>query len=173
MPNPGPVETVDAIQGTSFVVVESAMGPFERHKLDLAQYKILVMRQDDATLVAFTDKDGNPASRRSIGVREGSGEELSPKLLEALLSDKDKKVLDAIQGAHFAAIKAAVKVFRRRIPNLAPYKIEVVREGSSLVVIFTDKEGNSDDRGNPGTRPGFEVEIDSRDMSVLRSNFVR
>ena len=90
-----------------------------------------------------------------------------------MLNTGSIKVLDTIQGSSYLAIQAAMGVFQRHNPDLALYKIEVVRDGDPLVVIFTDKDRPSGARGNIGARPGFEVEMDARDLHVRRSNFIR
>jgi len=81
-------------------------------------------------------------------------------------------MLDRIQGSSFLATQAVVVVFQRHNPDLTQYKIEVVREGDSGVVIFADKNRPEGTRGSVG-KPGFEVELNAGDLRVLRSNFVR
>jgi hypothetical protein len=94
-------------------------------------------------------------------------------VVAAMASTGSIVTYDTILGSHFRAVEQAVKVFTSRNLDLNFYKITVVREGSSLVVIFTDKDAAMGGRGSPGTRPGFEVELDEKDLRVLRANFIR
>src|SRR5436189_44491 len=82
------------------------------------------------------------------------------------------QVLDTIQGSSFLAIQTVMGIFQKHNPDLTHYKIEVVREGNSEVVIFADKDRPEGTRGSVG-KPGFEVELSAGDLRVLRSNFVR
>ena len=82
-------------------------------------------------------------------------------------------VLDTIQGSSVLVIQATMEVLQRHNLDLTQYKIDVVREGNSVVVIFTDKDRQVGTRGNLSARPGFEVELNAHDLHVLRSNFVR
>ena len=112
--------------------------------------------------------------RKSIGVRVGAGVEMNSRDLNALITNRDHlKVIDTLQGASFQPIQVAVTVFQQRNLDLQHYNITLLRDGNSLVVIFTDKDGKPDVLGNPGPRLGFEVKLDGHDMRVLRSNFIR
>ena len=82
------------------------------------------------------------------------------------------QMLDRIQGSSFLAIQAAMGIFQQHNPDLAQYKVEVVGEGDSVVVIFADKDRPDGTRGSVG-KSGFEVELNAGDLRVLRSNFVR
>ena len=124
--------------------------------------------------VIFTAKNGSGAAPKNFGVRSGSEVEMDARDLSVFLSRMDKiKALETIQGSSFLAIQAALGVFQRHHPDLAHYKIEVVSERDSVVVIFTDKERPEGTRGSLGVRPGFEVEMSAKDLRVLRSNFIR
>jgi hypothetical protein len=83
------------------------------------------------------------------------------------------KELDIIQGSSFLAIQAALAAFQHRNPDLAHYKITVVSERESVVVIFADKDRQTGTRGSSSPWPGFEVEMSAKDLRVLRSSFIR
>jgi hypothetical protein len=66
-------------------------------------------------------------------------------------------VLDRIQGSSFLAIQAAIGIFQRHNPDLAQHKVEVVRDGACIVVLFAGKDrpegivgalGNRDSKWN-------------------------
>lgn len=80
--------------------------------------------------------------------------------------------LDPLQDSSVRAIQVAKEVFQQHDPDLTQYNIEVVRDGGSVVVIFAYKDRPAGTRGSVG-KSGFEVELDARDLRVLRSNFVR
>jgi hypothetical protein len=173
MANVGRIRVLDTIRGSSYLAIKDAMKAVERRKSDLAQYKIAVVSERDSVAVIFLDKDTQSAAPKNFGVRRGSEHEMNPSELAGLTSDGKFKVLDAISGSNFLAIKAAMAVFQRHNPDLAYYIIEVVSEGDSVVVIFADKDRHLGTRGSLGPRPGFEVEMDANDLRVLRSNFVK
>jgi len=82
------------------------------------------------------------------------------------------QLLDPKHPSSLNAIRIASEVFREHNPNLNDYNVQIVRDGDSVVVVFVGK------RRPPGTRgvgniPGFEVELDPRDLHVIRSHFVR
>jgi len=168
------LKVLDTIQGSSFLAIQTAMGVFQRHNLDLKRCKIAVVREESSAVILFTETDGQQGAPKDLAVRQGSDVELSGGELCALRSETGRvKVLDTIQGTSFAPIQAAIAVFRRHNPDLTQYKIAVVREGNSVVIIFTDRDERPGAVGNPGVRLGFEVELNVREMRVVRSNFIR
>ena len=82
-----------------------------------------------------------------------------------------------IQGNSVRAIRVAEGVMRTRIPkaDLAKYKIDVLREGDSLLVLFEDKDRKPGTRGIvPGRPPSFErMTLKADDLTVQRSSFSR
>lgn len=81
--------------------------------------------------------------------------------------------LDTIQGVNFLAAQAAAAVFAQTQLHVADYRITVLGEGNSFIVLFTDKDAPLSGRGSPGKRPGYEVRLDRRSLRVLGSNFMR
>ena len=111
-----------------------------------------------------------------MGLRLGLEAELSAHELAVLRSDTSRvTVLDSIEGSSFAATQTALGVFQRRLSSLdlTLYKIQVVGERDSIVVIFTDKDREIGTLGSPPGRPGFEVELNASDLRVVRSHFIR
>lgn len=92
---------------------------------------------------------------------------------QAMPKNTGIEVLDQNESNNARAVRVATTVFQQQNLDLVHYKSTLVRDGESLVVIFTDKDGRAGGRGNSGTRPGFEVQMDARDLRVIRSNFIR
>jgi hypothetical protein len=168
------LKVLDTIQGSSFLVIRAAMVTFKSLNLDLTRYEILLLRDASSAVVVFNDKMGQGDTRRDLGVRQGSDLELSANEVRQLMLNKDQvKVVDTIQGTNYPAIQAAIAVFQRHSPDVTHYTISVIRDRDSLVVTFTDRAVRLSPRGNPGVRPGFEVELNARDLDVVRQNFIR
>jgi hypothetical protein len=167
------VSVVDTIYGSSFLAIERVLRADYCRHLDPNKYAIQVVWDDGSTVVLFAEEDGTGRLRAIVGARPGSVNELSATELRALESKPELRVVDTVQGRSLAPIDAAVAVFRRRNPDLNQYKMSVVRERESVVVVFTDRHGETGARGNPGKLAGFEVELRSQDLAVLRSNFIR
>jgi hypothetical protein len=174
MSNMSQIIKLDTIQGKNFLEIQTALGVIQHHNPDLTHYKITVVREGPTMAVVFTATDGQQASSQvNLGVGLGSQTELSSQDLQILMGKMSQIiVLDTIQGNSFLAIQTAMKVFQRHNPDLTQYKINVVREGSALVIIFADKDRPAGTRGSVG-KLGFEVAMNAQDLRVLRSNFVR
>lgn len=167
---------LDEIQGSSFMVIRSAMAVFQRRNLDVQLYKIGLVRDDESILVLFSRIDERiEAIPRNLGILEGADSELNSEDLRSYLSKLNQlKMLDVIQGKSYLAIQAADAVFQHRHKaDLARYKITLVRERDSVFVTFADKDGKPGARGGSGSLPAFQVELTTRDLKVLGSNFVR
>ncbi len=168
MPNPGPVKVIDALKGTSYLAIEAALKTLQRHTPDVTRRTIAVIGDGGSTVVVLVGIEGQ------IGARVSPEAELSVTELERLTTARDRTpVQDSIQGSSFPAIRKGAEVFGQRVTDLSPYRIALMSEGGSLVVAFTDKDGAPGGRGSPGSRPGFEVEMSARDLTVKRSNFIR
>jgi hypothetical protein len=173
MSNSSQIQFLDTLQGSSFLAIQGVLEVFQRHNQDLTQSNIEVLREGSSVVVIFADKGEPVSTRENLGVRLESKAELSTQDLSSLRSNADRiHLLDRIQGNSFVMIQAAMGIFQRHNPDLTDYKIEVVREGDSVVVIFADKDRPEGTRGSIG-KAGFEVELNAGDLRVLRSNFVR
>lgn len=169
MSNTEPIKILDTIQGSNFLAIQSAIKVLRNYKAtDLAQHKIEVLSDSGSVIVIFTDKG------RRLGVKQGSDLEMNNNDFELLSSKKDRiETLDTIQGKNFLAVEAAAEVFQVHNPELKHYKITVISDNKSLIVMFTDKDTPKGARGSVGKHPGFEVELSAGDRRVLRSNFIR
>lgn len=173
MANPGPIILLDSIAGTSFLAIQSAMPVLERHRPDLERTNLEVVRNGTSAVVVLAEAGRQGPSRGKFGVRTDSNTELNADDLRTITSDAAAALmLDKIQGSSFLAIRAAMKAFQVHNPDLAQYRIEVVREGDVVSVLFADKDRADGTRGSVG-QSGFEVDLNPRDWSVVRSHFVR
>lgn len=168
-----PIKVLDTILGANFLAVQQALNVLERPELKLGFYRILVLSQHDQILVLFTDPNGQAGTRENFAVRQGAEMELNAHDLTLLVSRLDQyQTLDSIQGASLLAIQAAVGEFLRRNLDLNDYRLQVVLDGDSIVVVFTDKTFKPGVRGQRG-KPGFETALDPHNLTVRRANFVR
>jgi hypothetical protein len=176
MPDTGQIKLLDTIRGANYLTVQAALKVLDRHAPDLSRYTVLVVREAERASVILADNAADPALRKNLGVRQGASEALSARDVGQILASLDRiEVLEKLQGTSLRAIRAAEPTFRQRLPNsdLAEYQIEVVRDGESLVVLFTGKDREPGTRGHIPARPGLEVELDSGDLRVIRSAFIR
>ena len=167
---------LDRIEGSSFLIIRSAVPVFQRRKLDVQFYKIGLFQENESIVTLFSRiNDQNEAMPKNVGIRKGSDSDLNSGDLRLFLSKLNQlKTLDKIQGKSYLAIDAADAVFQQRHQaDLAAYRITLVRERDSVYVTFADKDGKPDARGGPGSLPAFEVELTAGDLKVLRSHFVR
>lgn len=172
----GRIKTLDSIQGSHYLAIQEALKVLDRHKIDLSRFDASVLREDEREYVVLSASEGSTADRKSYGVDAKKSTELDAKALEPLTSKAGRaKQLDRIHGTSFRAIRAASVEFAKRSPNtdLTQYKIEVVKDGDDLVVIFADKDREEGARGNIPGRPGMEIALDPHDLHVVGSNFIR
>ena len=78
-----------------------------------------------------------------------------------------------LPGSSLKWIHIAEGEFERRGLNLDKYRVSVVEDKDSVVVILTGLREPKGVRGSVGPDPGYEVEISKKDRKVLRSNYVR
>jgi hypothetical protein len=163
------VKVLDTIRGSSVLAIQSALEVLRLRSPDVARFQIRVGREDTSEVVILAGHGGD------LGVRPASKAKLSARELAAIRSSPSRfAVLDTIDGSLFRAIQVARKAFFRRYkPDLTQYQIKVVRERSSVVIIFADKDWQAGTRGMSAGRPGFEVELNASDLRVLRSSFIR
>ena len=173
--NMGLIKSLDTCLGSNFLKIQAAMKVLDRSRLKLARYRIVVASENDTVFVLFADANERAVARENLGVQHGADVKMNPDLVSTLLAKLDQiETLDQIQGSSLLAIRAAASVFlQSHKAELADYKIEVVSDGDSTVVIFADKDREPGARGHRAGRPGFEVEFNPDDLTVLRSNFLR
>ena len=174
MSKTGPVKVLDTMQGTSYVAVESALRTLERWRLDLPSSTITVLRDKETPVVIVERMIPGTSAAERHGARVDPAVELTAAEMNRLTSAPDSaKLEDKIQGSSFPPIRVAVEVFRKKIPDLSGHQITLMSEADSQVVSFTDKDAAPGARGGGGRRLGFEVEMNTRDLAVRRSNFIR
>lgn len=64
------------------------------------------------------------------------------------------------------------RVQRRKL-DLDNYTVSVIEEDDSVAVSLTSPDAAKGARGSTGSYPGYEVEISKKDMTVVRSNYIR
>ncbi len=88
------------------------------------------------------------------------------------------RVVAEMPGSSLKWIHIAEGEFARKGLDLDRYRVSVVEEDDSVVVILTGLKSPKNVRGSRvvgsvGPDPGYEVEISKKDLRVLRSNYVR
>ncbi len=78
-----------------------------------------------------------------------------------------------LPGSSLKWIHIAEGEFERRGLNLDKYRVSVVEDEDSVVVILTGLHEPKGARGSVGPDPGYEVEISKKDRKVLHSNYTR
>lgn len=78
-----------------------------------------------------------------------------------------------LPGASLKWIRIAEVEFDRQKLNLDKYRVSVVEEDDSVIVILTGLKEPKNVRGSVGPDPGYEVEISKKDRKVVSSSYVR
>jgi hypothetical protein len=174
MSKTGPIKVLETMQGSSYLTIESALKTLERWGLDVPNSTITVLRDKETPVVVVERMTPGTGAAERHGARVEPDVELTADEVNRLTSAPDPaKAQDKIQGSSLPAIRVAAEVFRKKIPDLSGYRIALMSEGDSRIVAFTDKDAPPGSRGGGGTRLGFEVEMNARDLVVRRSNFIR
>jgi hypothetical protein len=92
---------------------------------------------------------------------------------EPLAQSNPPRVIAEFTGASLKWIHVAEAEFQRRMLNLDNYTVRVVERDDSVVVSLSALDAVKGTRGSSGSYPAFEVEIDKKDLKVVRSNYVR
>jgi len=163
----------DNISGKAFLAIESALAVVAPRRIDPASYSFVVAGESVLLLSHGTNQ--LPGAPVNLGVKSAARVEMSDSELKDLVSALDQVTpQERLQGRSFLAVRTAAELFQSRLSvDLIQYRIEVVREGDSLVVIFAGKDVPPGTHGRVAATPGFEVELAAKDLSVLRANFVR
>lgn len=83
------------------------------------------------------------------------------------------KVKAEFPGASLKWVHAAEPEVQRRKLDLDNYTVSVIEEDDSVAVSLTSPDAAKGARGSTGSYPGYEVEISKKDMTVVRSNYIR
>jgi len=173
MSSPGKIKTLDQIQGANYLKIAETLSVFEKQKPDFKASKFEVRNLKETAVVFLSHKAEKAENSEKIGVNPATKLKLSPDEFQAFKNGaQGVQTLDHVDCVNFFTIQKAVEVFQRHDVEIADYKIEVVSEGDSIVIIFTDKMQEPGVRGSVG-KMGFEVELKAQDQKVVRSNFVR
>jgi hypothetical protein len=86
---------------------------------------------------------------------------------------QELKVVDTVSGHSLRAIQVAYASFSKRNLNLDEYKITVIELGSSVIVLFENKEPLPGQRGSRAANSSYEVELRKGTLELVRENFSR
>ena len=80
---------------------------------------------------------------------------------------------EIISAEGVRAIQAAMPEFEREGLDISKYRVEVVRLGDTMAVLYIDRTApvNSRVNGSPGTIPAFGVELRRDNFEVIRAHF--
>src|SRR4051794_11845061 len=92
----------------------------------------------------------------------------SPKAPSIALKERG-----SILGADLKAIQAALPVFEKHGMKVDGYRVVVLEEKESIIVLFDDPERPPGQKGSTARMVSFEVRLRKPDLSVADSNFVR
>lgn len=74
-------------------------------------------------------------------------------------------------GSALKWVNVAEPEFRRQHLNLDNYKVVVIEERDSMDVLLQSNDDVKGAKGSSGTHPDFDVEIDKKDFTIIRSSY--
>lgn len=83
------------------------------------------------------------------------------------------KVIAEFSGASLKWIYAAKPEFQRRKLALDKYTVSVIEHNDSVTVSLASSDSVPGAMGSSGSYPGFAVEINKKDVKVLRAYYIR
>jgi len=159
-----------SVSGEQFEAIRGALAPAALSFAQLDGYRVEVGETGGKSLVTFRSfARASEEPKVVLGGQRASRDERS-----ALQGGSPAEVVGPIEGRDVRAIETAREVFAQRLTtlDLKHYRIHAEADAQSTLVSFIDADAKRGVRGSPG-RPGFEVEMRSRDYSIVRANFVR
>ncbi|TWT82334.1 hypothetical protein CA13_37960 [Planctomycetes bacterium CA13] len=171
----GKIEVLQNCLGRHYLTIHTALEVLARRTLKLVDYEILIVVDNGVETVIFKDTRDQSDALVNFGVQPELKFVLAAEhLLETLKELKQLEIAVSIKGKHYQIIDVSVKAFREKLEvDLVNYKIQLVRDGESVVAIFTDKDRDPMTRGHNPKCPSFEVELNPDDLRVRRANFIR
>src|SRR5437868_5368357 len=79
----------------------------------------------------------------------------------------------SILGVDLKAIQAALPTFEKHGMKVDGYRVIVIEEKESIVVLFEDPERPPEQMGSTKRMVSFEVRLRKTDLSIVESHFVR
>ena len=165
------IQIIDTIKGHDFLAIQSIIDILKKYKPDWVQSKIEILSKKNSTIIVLSHEKIND-TQKTIGIDLKSKVQLDPEEVKTFISGVNIELLDKIKASSFFIIEKANNLFQEHKLDLNEYNIEVIEEGASIIVIFSDKERIVGSRGSTG-KLGFEVEFNNKDLQVIRSNFIR
>jgi hypothetical protein len=164
-----PFRVIDTVEGSAFLEIRKALNVLRTQYPNVTPEHARVIEDPRGSAVVFEDRSFHP-----VAVRQGATAPLTPHETQRVIADAAvPKPKRSIQGAHIPLIESAAIEFARKLPiQFEQYVITVAEEGSTLIVMFSDRTTAAGVRGSSG-RPGFEAAFDRKTSRMMRSNFVR
>jgi hypothetical protein len=164
-----PLRVIDTVEGSAFLEIRKALQVLRTQQPNVVPDRARLLEDPRGSFVVFEDRAFHP-----VAVRRGSSVASTPHETQTMISDAAaQKPKRSIQGPHIPLIEGAAIEFGKKVRiNLEQYLITVAEEGSTLIVMFADRNAAPGIRGS-GRLPGFEVVFDSKSQRVIKSNFVR
>ena len=92
---------------------------------------------------------------------------------DAIKEGTKMNAIAAIAGKYLEPIQIALPEFQKHGNAIADYDIQLLSDGSNVVVLFKEAGIPAGIRGSPRGFPGFEVELEALSGKIVRANFVR
>lgn len=91
----------------------------------------------------------------------------------AMIQMNRLRVIAEFPGASVKWVHIAEAQFEREKLDLNKYKVSVIEQENSMVVLLTGLKEPKGAIGSVGPDLGYEVEISKKDLKIIRSNYVR
>lgn len=171
----GKIVKVDDCSGANFLDIAEAIDVLANTELEIQHYDVFVVTENGVPIVLFRPDAKSDGSLIHLGVQPEMRVILdSDQVAEMFLELEQMKVNAKLSGRSVALIQKALPIFLAKVEiDIRDYQITVAKLDDAEVVIFNDKDRSPTARGhNPG-RPGFEVELESKDLAVRKAHFLR
>lgn len=102
-----------------------------------------------------------------------SGLLAAPAFGAEVVTSATSKERGSILGVDLKAIQAAIPAFEEHGMKIDGYRVIVIEEKESLIVLFDDPERSPTQMGSTKRMVSFEVRLRKADLSIIESHFVR
>lgn len=173
MATSAPLQTLALVSADSFQAIRDALTLVPNSNAALSQLRADVVQAGANRVVLLSPQSAMDGSAAEVGVHVDAKRVLLPSELNLVLQHlAQTQLLGSLLCRHFFAIDQAMRWVQQERDDLSGYKIELVREGPALIVLFSAQQREVGTRGSLGL-PGFEVEIEPDTLRVVRANRVR
>lgn len=163
--------------GIQILMLRDAAKAFRTNKLDLGSHVLEIVGQPPTTFyLLYSGGSFSKAATRHAGLK-GTGallnrEEIGHLAIRSSTFDR----LARITVRNLDAVERALEKMHSSLENpidLNEYRVYLEQDGKRTTITFLARDHKQGSRGDTGTVPGFEVELNSESLLVLRSNFIR